>query len=102
MPYALKRKSRVSSNGEEVEHWACDTLQDVVSKWGRAAGIFGFTTHSGRRTLATRAARNGASEEQLCALLRHTADDQPYGYIDADISGIRRVLEKLYAMPEAA
>ena len=101
-PYSLKIKRRVNSSGEEVNHLACDTLQEVVSKWGREAGIVGFTTHSGRRTLATRAARNGASEEQLCALLRHTADDQPYGYIDADISGIRRVLEKLYAMPDAA
>lgn len=98
LPYALKRKARVTVDGLEVDHWACDTLQEVVSKWGREAGIVGFTTHSGRRTLATRAARNGATEEQLCALLRHTADDQPYSYIDADFAGMRRVLENLYSI----
>lgn len=71
----------------------------MVSKWGREAGIVGFTTHSGRRTLATRVARSGGTEELLCTLLRHTSDDMPYEYIDADLSGIRKTLETIYTFP---
>ena len=99
-PYSLKRKEYTSQDGETEVYWVCDTLQAAVSKWGRAAGIEGFTTHSGRRTIATRVARAGGDDRLLCALLRHETDDQPYEYIDADISGIRRTLESMYAMTD--
>ena len=99
-PYSLKRKLRKRTDGTTAESWACDTLQEAVTKWGRKAGIVGFTTHSGRRTLATRIAREGGSEELLCALLRHTSDDMPYEYIDPDYTGIRKALEELNALPD--
>ncbi len=104
-PYSLKKKKRkyTSEKTGEVTHtenWACDTLQHVVTRWGRNAGIKDFTTHSGRRTLATRVARRGGTEELLCVLLRHSTDDEPYGYIDPDYDGIRKTLEALYSIPE--
>ena len=99
-PYSLKRKERKNKAGVTEVYWVCDTLQDTVSRWGREAGVAGFTTHSGRRTFATRAARRGADERTLCALLRHETDDQPYGYIDADLPGIRKTLEAMYTFPE--
>lgn len=95
-PYALKRKRRTKSDGTEVDHWACDTLQDMVTKWGREAGIAGFTTHSGRRTFATRLSGKGATEEFLCAVLRHSTDDMPYEYIDPDFLAIKRSLRQIY------
>ncbi len=98
-PYSLKRKLRKRSDGTTAESWACDTLQSAVTKWGRDAGIEGFTTHSGRRTLATRIAKRGGSEELLCALLRHTDDGQPYEYVDMDYKGLRKTLQDLYALP---
>ncbi len=98
-PYSLKRKLRKRSDGTTAESWACDTLQSAVTKWGREAGIKGFTTHSGRRTLATRIAKRGGSEELLCALLRHTDDGQPYEYVDMDYIGLRKTLQDLYALP---
>ena len=48
--------------------------------------------------MATRAARKGADDRTLCALLRHESDDQPYEYVDADITGIRKTLESMYSM----
>jgi len=99
-PYSMKQKKRKDKDGKEGIYWACDTLQDVVSKWGREAGIKGFTTHAGRRTLATRVARRGGDDRLLCTLLRHESDDQPYEYIDVDYSGIRNTLEELYALPD--
>ena len=103
--YSLKRKKRVYNDeetGKDIhkDHWACDTLQNVVSKWGREAGIKGFTTHSGRRTLATRIARRGGDERLICTLLRHTTEDTIYEYIDPDFDGIRKTLEALYSLPD--
>jgi len=34
-PYSLKQKIRVNIKKEEKFYWACDTLQTMVSKWGR-------------------------------------------------------------------
>ena len=99
-PYSLKRKERKNKAGEIEVYWVCDTLQDTVSRWGREAGVSGFTTHSGRRTFATRASRRGADEKTLCALLRHETDDQPYGYIEADLPGIRKTLESMYSIDQ--
>lgn len=98
--YALKQKKRVNSEDEEKIYWACDTLQTMVTKWGREAGIKAFSTHSGRRTLGTRAALSGANEDELCALLRHESDSMPYEYTDADLKGIRRTLESLYTIED--
>ncbi len=99
-PYSLKQKKRVDKDGNERIYFACDTLQTMVTKWGREAGIEKFTTHSGRRTLATRVARSGGNDDLLCMLLRHESDDMPYEYIDADIAGIRRTLEALYTIDD--
>jgi integrase/recombinase XerD len=99
-PYALKQKKRINSDGDEKIYWACDTLQTMVTKWGRDAGIKAFSTHSGRRTLGSRAALGGADEDELCVLLRHESDAMPYEYTDTDIKGIRRTLEALYAFDD--
>jgi hypothetical protein len=32
--------------------------------------------------------------------LRHETDDQPYGYIDADLPGIRKTLESMYSIDQ--
>jgi integrase/recombinase XerD len=99
-PYSLKQKKRIDKEGNEKIYFACDTLQTMVTEWGREAGIDKFTTHSGRRTMATRVARSGGNDDLLCMLLRHESDDMPYEYIDADILGIRRTLEALYTIDD--
>lgn len=99
-PYSMKEKKRINKDGVEEIYWACDTLQNIVSKWGREAGIEGFSSHSGRRTLATRVAHKGADDRLLCALLRHESDDQPYEYIDVQYASIRSTLYELYSMPD--
>jgi Phage integrase family. len=99
-PYSLKRKLRKKTDGTMAESWACDTLQAAVTRWGRDAGIVGFTTHSGRRTFATRLSRRGANEDLLSALLRHTDTAQTYEYVDMDYTGLRKTLQALYALPK--
>ena len=97
-PYSLKKKIRTNKDGEKVEYWACDTLQDMVAKWGADAGIKGFSSHSGRRTLATRLARAGYDEELIAMFLRHESDSQPYEYIDADFAGLRKTITDMFSM----
>lgn len=44
--YSLKKKIRIDKDDNEKIYFACDTLQTMVTKWGREAGIEKFTTHS--------------------------------------------------------
>lgn len=96
--YSLKLKKRKDKEGNAREYWAADTLQEVVSMWGREAGIEGFSSHSGRRTYCSRLANKpGVSEEMLCALMRHESDDMPYEYFDFDAEYTRSVMDRMYS-----
>ena len=94
--YSLKLKKRRDKHGEIREYWAADTLQELVTNWGKKFGITGFSSHSGRRTLATRLSRKGVSEEMLQTLLRHEDPDTIYDYVDLDTKFVRDVLERMY------
>lgn len=96
--YSLKKKRRINADGENTEYWAADTLQELVSRWGKDAGIKNFSTHSGRRTMATRLSdKPGLDEQRICALMRHKSDDMPYEYIDVDEQYISKTLERMYS-----
>jgi len=69
-PYALSLKRREDAQGKWTEYWAADSLQAYVTGLYRAAGTNG-TSHSGRRTFATRLLSNGATIEQVQLLLGH-------------------------------
>ncbi len=91
--YALKKK-----DGSIVNHWACDTLQAVITQWGKDAGIPDFSSHSGRRILAARIAHLKATELTLCTVLRHSTLDMPYAYIESDDIAEQKILEELYSV----
>jgi integrase len=52
--YSMNRKRRINQAGEQVDYAACDALQAHVTKLYRDAGIKGGSSHSGRRTMASR------------------------------------------------
>lgn len=92
-PFSLNRKLRRNANGAVVEYWAADTLQAYVSGLYRAAGIKGGSSHSGRRTFATRLLKRGASIEQVQLLLGHESIDQTGAYIEIDRAVLRLAFE---------
>jgi integrase/recombinase XerD len=57
----------------------------------QAAGING-TSHSGRRTFATRLLAYGASIEQIQLLLGHGDIDQTSRYIDVSLADMARAM----------
>lgn len=91
-PYSLNRKVRRSSSGVLVDYWAADSLQSYVTGLYKAAGIKA-SSHSGRRTFATRLLARGASIEQVQLLLGHASIDDTLRYLDVDA----RVLREAFA-----
>lgn len=73
-------KRRVSWAGQPVDYLACDSLQSHVTKLYRDAGIGGGSSHSGRRTMASRLIQQGADVETV-RLLGHAELDHVRPYL---------------------
>jgi hypothetical protein len=63
--FDLNTKRRASWAGEPVDYLACDSLQSHVTKLCRDAGMRGGSSHSGRRTMASRLIQQGADVETV-------------------------------------
>lgn len=76
-------KRRVNFAGEPVEYLAADSLQSYVTSLYRAAGLrAGYSSHSGRRTFASRLVAQGHSLDTVQILLGHSHLDHVSPYVD--------------------
>ncbi|MFM0610195.1 site-specific integrase [Paraburkholderia sediminicola] len=84
--FELSVKRRVNSDGETVEYLAADSLQSYVTSLYRAAGLgAGHSSHSGRRTFASRLVAQGHSLDTVQLLLGHTHLDHVSPYLDVTV-----------------
>ena len=82
-PFELSVKRRINVEGEPVEYLAADSLQTYVTDLYRRAGLgHGFSTHSGRRTFASRLVSQGQSLETVQLLLGHAHLDHVAPYLE--------------------
>ncbi|KVC79502.1 hypothetical protein BGV71_24575 [Burkholderia ubonensis] len=95
-PFELSMKRSVSFDGEPMEYWAADSLQSYVTDLYRAAGLgAGYSSHSGRRTFATRLIANGQSLETVQILLGHSHIDHVAPYLEVSRMARREAMEEL-------
>jgi site-specific recombinase XerD len=81
--YELSVKRRVNDAGDLVEYLAADSLQSYVTGLYRAAGFgTGYSSHSGRRTFASRLLAQGHSLETVQTLLGHAELDHIAPYLE--------------------
>ncbi|PWF45088.1 tyrosine-type recombinase/integrase [Massilia glaciei] len=69
--YSMNCKRRVNYAGEQIDYAACDALQSHVSKLYRDAGIKGGSSHSGRRTMASRLLAQDHDLDTIQLMLGH-------------------------------
>jgi site-specific recombinase XerD len=82
----------VSWTGEAIDYLACDSLQSHITKLYRDAGIRGGSSHSGRRTMATRLVAQGNSVETVQLLLGHAELDHVRPYLQVS----QEMLKKMF------
>ncbi len=86
--FALTNKRRTLVGGEVEDYWACDALQQHVSRLYRDAGLHDCSSHSGRRTFATRLVGQGHDIEVVQRLLGHAHLDHTDDYLDVNAATI--------------
>ena len=92
-PYELNLKRTTNTAGEPVEYWAADSLQAYIKGLYRAAGLHLASSHSGRRTFASRLLAAGESLETVQALLGHAELDHVMPYLEVSEGTLREMFE---------
>ena len=82
--FELNIKRRILENGAYREYWAADGLQSYITRLYANAGIKGGSSHSGRRTFATRLYAQTADMDVVHQLLGHDSPDCTVRYIKCD------------------
>ena len=77
-------KRRVLETGEARDYRACDSLQAHVTRLYQRAGIKGGSSHSGRRTFASKVLATTGDMDTVAQLLGHTSIDCSQRYVDLD------------------
>lgn len=92
--FYLNTKRRINDAGEQVDYLACDSLQALVTRLYKDAGIKGGSSHSGRRTFADGILRKTGDIETVQQLLGHAELDHVLPYLTID----RRRLREMFAV----
>ena len=82
--FELNTKRRRLKNGERQDYKAADSLQSYITRRYAKAGIKGGSSHSGRRTFATRLYAQTSDMDVVQQLLGHDSPDCTMRYIECD------------------
>ncbi|TYQ05315.1 UNVERIFIED_ORG: phage integrase family protein [Zoogloea ramigera] len=88
--YSMNRKRRINYAGEQIDYAACDALQSHVTKLYRDAGIKGGSSHSGRRSMASRLLAQGHDLETIQLMLGHAELDHIDPYLEVSNERFRQ------------
>ena len=89
--YSMNCKRRINYAGEQVDYMACDALQSHITKLYRDAGIKG-SSHTGRRTMASRLLAHGHDLETIQLMLGHELD-----HVDPYLQDDKKKLRQAFA-----
>lgn len=93
--YSLNTKRAKNAAGEIVEYKAADSLQDYIKDLYRHAGLLKASSHSGRRTFASRLLASGESLDTIQALLGHSELDHLMPYLEVNHDTLREMFAEV-------
>lgn len=94
--FQFRKKEYQKANGTIAEYWVCSSLQQLISSLIKSIGVKGGSSHSGRRTFATRLADRGVDIRYIQYLLGHKVEQQTLAYIDSNEKRLRNILKSVY------
>lgn len=82
---------------ERSDHTSAQAVVNLFSRWYRELGLIGCSSHSGRRTFITNAARKistvGGSLRDVQALAGHSSLAVTQRYIEGDVEARRKIVD---------
>jgi len=94
--FALGAKTYSKADGSIAESKVCSSMQQLITSLLKGVGVRGGSSHSGRRTFATRLDARGVDETLIQMLLGHGEINQTMNYIDPRIEEIKKALGRIY------
>jgi integrase len=94
--FSFKRREYEAVDGEKRVYLNCDAVQQLLSSFYPKIGVKGGTSHSGRRTLATRLADRGVDLSIIQYILGHEVTAQTIDYIESNPKRSRRILSQVF------
>lgn len=88
-PFQLSVKARRAMSGEVERYWACDTLERTFAKLYAMAGLVGASSHSGRRSFASRIMVATNDIDLVARWLGHEDIEQTSVYIIPNMVAIK-------------
>lgn len=94
--FQFRKKEYERTDGTVAEYWVCSSMQQLISELIKKIGVPGGSSHSGRRTFATRLADRGVDLEYIKYLLGHKSKQQSLAYIESSPKRLRNILKGVY------
>lgn len=88
--FALNKKRHEKADGSVVEYEVCSSLQQLITRLIKRVGVADGSSHSGRRTFATRLSERGVDDSLIQSLLGHGEPNMTMAYIEANMDLIRK------------
>jgi len=93
--FAFNIKKYKTKNGIK-ETMVCASLENTVREIIKSAGVQGGSSHSGRRSIATRMNSQGYDLKLIQKILGHEDEEMTLGYIDPDMNLIDKAFKNLW------
>lgn len=94
--FALNKKRYKKADGTIEEYMVCSSMQQLISGMIKRVGAIDGSSHSGRRSFATRLSDRGVEDGLIQALLGHGDPNMTMPYIDANIERIKKAAGLIY------
>lgn len=89
-PYSLKAKHRVAYDGSIKTYYAADSVELLVREIYKKCGLKGASSHSGRRSLASRLNASNVPLETIARTLGHSETQTTLVYIEITPSQLEK------------
>lgn len=94
--FSLTTKTHEREDGTVAKYEVSSSLQQLLTSLIKRVGVRGGSSHSGRRTFATRLDAKGTDNELIQTILGHGDRNQTMDYIAPNLSKIRHAMAGIY------
>ena len=94
--FTMVLKIHEKADGQIAEYWSCSSLQQVISSLMKRVDVTNGSSHSGRRTLASRLNARGISDDVIQDILGHANINQTMDYIEPNLKKLEFAIRSVY------